>query len=860
MRQRLLSRDLTIEPQDMFDAGVETLPLGVERYRSSLSEELYKAATWDSVVDASRFKDHRDTFAILGLRHLQARRVGLPDIIFERLLTYLDFDTYLAIRLSCRCWSEAITRAKPIISPPVYRIPAEVLEKVFAQLNPVDFNATRHTCRAWMISSLEGGILTTMLQRGGWLRCATADLALQELEGSRTVTSINDEWRLSKRLATECSLTAGWTGNGLSSSISLQASAQELPSTPLHITSSTDFLELSGGYSPKDDYHYGSALQFTVSVCNKFLLANEGCVIYVYSIKNDTIKLHPRGGYLSLSTLIVCPHRVLALSMDTSYQRFAVAALLEDRVGMVFDISKSSTASPKPATTRALPTSIRDSRGTMYSPRSSSEQNISEVAYLDESRPFQIANNRDMARALAEATLPEVHGARLTRQSWTRDDPLLTPLEPPGLSYGDYGPDERIAVALDPCAIYRNLCSTDDPPRSVAICPQRRCVAFGCAAGIELHWIDALTGQDLNRWFPLTASSDFLYFLPPRPDVDSAKKLRLISSASHPSQQEGLQRSFFPSQNSDAGISHSMTWDDEVFGSTAWRGKGWCDHYQAVPVSDGWNVLFTDPEAGNLCLGSDAPPGARAMKLSRRFTFVGPVDRDGDAIVPAFYRSGMELKWGLRVVAVYGEALWLFVVPPDIYFASKNGDVLEPREAGTEVPASVIGKEIGRIPGLVDVAIDASGGDLTIWALTAHGMAHVWQLKGTDQDELQRVVAGDGTVLPLRDSDGDTFMHNCSSPAVHFDGNTSLAAPIGHSTADHADVIVQDGGREKNHEDDEFEAAGGTYAIHAPPLWGRWSEDDEDWVPDYLGDGGEDEGVGLDVREGMRIEVEVLGG
>lgn len=46
---------------------------------------------------------------------------------------------------------------------------------------------------------------------------------------------------------------------------------------------------------------------------------------------------------------------------------------------------------------------------------------------------------------------------------------------------------------------YRHLCSEDDPPRSISICPQRKCVAFGCSAGVELHWKDALTGQSLSR-------------------------------------------------------------------------------------------------------------------------------------------------------------------------------------------------------------------------------------------------------------------------------------------------------------------------------------------------------------------------
>ena len=57
----------------------------------------------------------------------------------------------------------------------------------------------------------------------------------------------------------------------------------------------------------------------------------------------------------------------------------------------------------------------------------------------------------------------------------------------------------NIPIETGTSTFYRHLCSEDDPPRSVSICPQRRCVAFGCSAGIELHWIDALTGQSLSR-------------------------------------------------------------------------------------------------------------------------------------------------------------------------------------------------------------------------------------------------------------------------------------------------------------------------------------------------------------------------
>lgn len=114
-------------------------------------------------------------------------------------------------------------------------------------------------------------------------------------------------------------------------------------------------------------------------------------------------------------------------------------------------------------------------------------------------------------------------------------------------------------IEAGPRSLYLNLCSDDDPPRSVAICPQRRCVAFGCSTGIELHWIDALTGQDLSRWFPLTAPSDYLFFLPPRKSVDSAKKLRLISSSAKPGERAAISRKSFGGR-----ARNSPFWNDSI--------------------------------------------------------------------------------------------------------------------------------------------------------------------------------------------------------------------------------------------------------------------------------------------------------
>lgn len=213
IQQRLMSRDLTAEPEDMLESIREPLPVGVVRFPGSLSEELYKAATWGTEIDVDRFVDHRDTFAILGLRHLQDRRLALPSALFDNLLPHIDFETYLAIRLSCRCWSAAITQARPISRPAVSRLPAEVLENVFTRLDPIDFNAARHTCQAWMIASLEERLLTMMLRRGGWWGAAMADMQLREERGEQNpVDAANGEWLLSKRLATECSLRPYWAG------------------------------------------------------------------------------------------------------------------------------------------------------------------------------------------------------------------------------------------------------------------------------------------------------------------------------------------------------------------------------------------------------------------------------------------------------------------------------------------------------------------------------------------------------------------------------------------------------------------------------------------------------------------------
>ncbi|KAL7270190.1 hypothetical protein RUND412_007109 [Rhizina undulata] len=523
----------------------------------------------------------------------------LPETIISRILYYLDHQSLLKCRLLNRSWNQIHGSHRPLKFPAFYRLPVELIQMILKFASPTDFNIARRLCKSWYISSLELSILHKPLKELGfyytdpWIRSSTNPLYL------------------SSRLSRECSLGAGGSGT-----------------CGLRNTAVIDLSELAAT----------TTVHFTVSTCGYYALLSEGCVVYVYRLRATSESL------MEFAASVICPRRVLAVSMDTSSGRFAIAILLDGRMGLVHDVIEQETKST-----------------------------------------------------------------------------------------------------------YRNLCSEEDSPRSVAICPQRRCVAFGCQGGIELHWVDALTGQDLNRWFPLTAPSDFLYFLPPRRGIDSAKKLRLISSAVHPEEINPLTKRF--------GINRgSLT----LYGG--WKPRiGQSDHFQAVPLSDGYHILFTDPESGGLCLGSDAPLGG-PTKLLRKIWLIPPEfmaeggqdsplysGKNTNSGRPSIYTSGSYLRNGIRVVAGYGDHVVLYTVPPDLFnsvigesdaegiyeyisdsataeehlFSPQEGDESPPRQ-----PVFIHGCYVDTVPNLLDLAID-SGPAMTIYAFSASGLVRVYQLERT---------------------------------------------------------------------------------------------------------------------------------
>lgn len=275
----------------------------------------------------------------------------------------------------------------------------------------------------------------------------------------------------------------------------------------------------------------------------------------------------------------------------------------------------------------------------------------------------------------------------------------------------------------------------------------------------------------------MTAPSHFLYFLPPRQGVDSAKKLRLISSSAHPSEPTPLIQRIgtTPLPTSKFWPAYSRHQPHSQLPSSYGLQTTSSDHFQAIPTSDGYHILFIDPSTGLLCLGSDAPLGG-PTKLLRKIILLGPTGER-----PTMYASGSDLRWGVRIVAGYGDRLFLFSVPPDIFNDSRmtqttHGEWRESSQAwskgiveneqrdGSLWPVRIRGAEFGRVSQLVDIAVN-SGPAMAVWAFSAAGKAFFWEVDVGDPQQMavrRRVMLREGQSVEV-DNDGDIVMPDAAA-------------------------------------------------------------------------------------------------
>lgn len=552
-------------------------------------------------------------------------------------------------------------------------------------------------------------------------------MAVDEILGFETLT-LSDEWLLSKRLSTECSLRPDWTGNGVdqflaatcNNSYDSTLTAGHHYPTSLTLVSEVDFSELGNVYSFTGIPQQHAALGFTVCVYNKFLLVYADCIIYVYSLENRalTTAAH-KGAYLDFLISINCPYPVLAVTMDTSQDQFCVAALLEGRISLVYnlydDVAVRRTPPPALLHVRAIKSEMWDHKS------------------------FRCCNHR--ANTEQDLSAP-------TETSNSTSTPILRPDR-----------SAKTPPKSSPSGIRRrllsNICSPSFPPISIAICPERRCVAFGCATGIQLHWADDMSGQILTRWVPITTNSDILHFMPQRPGVDPTNKLRLVTSATNPHSEEAMAYRQF--------LSRTRTARED--------GGKILDFDQAVPLSDGLHILFTCPGTGELSIGRAVPPVVPGdPKLVTRAVLLGPKDKHGKGTMPKIYRAAAELRWGVRVVVGYADTVWLFCVPPDLFFSGTECEQCGDEEEDKENiwPLRIHGIEIGTVQSLSEVTINADGGGITVWAFGGEGKAYMYQnYDGRKREVRKRVVLRSGKIVDEKDADGDVYMRDteeCSPP------------------------------------------------------------------------------------------------
>ncbi|KAF2185099.1 hypothetical protein K469DRAFT_750598 [Zopfia rhizophila CBS 207.26] len=734
----------------------------------------------------------------------------LPIPVARLLLPYLDFSSWKAIRLTSREWHSILNFVAPPKFPSSYGLPTEILQSVYNYLGPRDLNAARHTCSTWMRASLNKNLLVTMLKRGGWWSSAKYDLDRRNHITTRT----SDEWFLSRRLSRECSLSGNWTGNGLDTSSGHDTIVE---------VSQTDFADLVSGYAGPGGRHT-AGLVFTTSICGRYLLVAEGGMIYVYELQ---------GHGLRPLTSVVCPRRVLAMSMDASSGRTTVAALLEGRMGMVCDLRFGcdigtdtfldarfqSRGRPHRATTKAsiltnrasepevsMDVAERSSTTTRRSNRlCGDEQETSHFDAVDVQANYEVIS-------LQGTDDHSTYNNSQINHEWNINLRGTATVSGGKINTNSTSSRARsIPIESGSSTFYRYLCQEDDPPRSVSICPQRRCVAFGCSSGIELHWVDALTGQSLSRWFPLTGPSEFLYFLPPRPGFESAKKLRLISSAAHPHDRPSICRRFFSSPPTLTLFREACGLEN--FGSCP--GIPSCDHYRAVPLSDGYHVLFIDPPTGKLFLGCDTLPRGPA-KLLRKILFIP--SEDGQ--LPRLYTAAADLSSGARVAVVFGDTVVLYSVPPDVFALSRLEQQAEGRDVYSAPPFSTEGRSgdhwlnwwdesytpylpdrspiwplaihgttIGSLQGVCELAIFTHP-DVTIWAFALDEQSKAWQVRNEAEpvNISRRFISRSGIVQDSYslDESGDVIMrdvdHQCSlvddpdvdvERSVGFDGHSS---------------------------------------------------------------------------------------
>ena len=713
----------------------------------------------------------------------------LPDPVFACLYQFLDFKTCLVIRLVSKTWLSMMDHEKTLKFPAVYGMPTELIHEIYHHLEPLDFNSARHTSHLWMEASRDHRILENMCARVGWWKSIKDHAPARILKYGSVISKQQEEeivGMLHQTVSRESALSGKWKGNGV----------DEAVANPFEVVTTTDFSSLM----TRSDQE----LKFTVSDCNKFVLIAVEETVFIYSLTATNHHVRFDSAIVSPVSKIQCKGRVLAMSMDTTYGRYAVAILLEDRVGFVSEIVTLGSLEgigQEPDGKRAR---TRASFSGKDEPRSSSEELTDTVAttihfgHDAPALPFPPTSAESKTESAADSLIlankyqgkvlsknPYDHG----HSSHTTNANLLMPWETGTRKH------------------YGGICSSIQPPVSVAICGFSQSVAFGCTSETaDLRWTEQQSGNEKRDAVPVINSGENLYFLPKGAlTFSSHRRLRVVGSPSAPKSDGDGDDRLNMIDNASFGVN---LFDRPVISSFSRELYGYAElprlpHYHALPLSDGVNYIFTDPETNKVCLGT---PGLRRsgfhrFVLSQTRRFNRNVILEGPGSMPTHYAVGRDLTWGARILVAYGREVWYYTVTAgalsrfvaeakakaksDHYRHRRlqhGNDTEDPEEDADPSPSDLLelptergrssglhllkGLFLGDVGKVAALAVDSKPATITLWAFSAEGNATAWQVRGANKTKVShRIVNPDGSMEDL-----DGISHAGLSSQLKGDG------------------------------------------------------------------------------------------
>lgn len=274
----------------------------------------------------------------------------LPIFVITSLPHSLYHDHDGRSKAACHSWRGCTCTDSQRKSPAYSRLPIKIVQQIFRLLHPDDFNAARHVCRAWFIASLDNSLLKMMLMRKSRCEIATMDTTKRKGGSTSTCEICSEVLTMSRILSQVCPPMLHRTGDGkrlrtqdsnLASRLkdSISSSVKELVPS---VSSAwrVDLNEVLSAHTRRN-CQLGSSLNLITSVCGKFLLLADGCMIRVFQLGSGTKGSSPGenspNSDIHLMKSIVCPRKVLSMCMDISAGYFSIGGILGGRTGVIYD-------------------------------------------------------------------------------------------------------------------------------------------------------------------------------------------------------------------------------------------------------------------------------------------------------------------------------------------------------------------------------------------------------------------------------------------------------------------------------------------------------------------------------------------